>query len=53
MARYSDSTTVVVAESTANEDADSESKTCGKILVALSWVLVVITMPFSLFVCFK
>ncbi|KAG6444634.1 hypothetical protein O3G_MSEX003462 [Manduca sexta] len=53
LARYSDTTTVVVAESSANEDAGSESKTCGKILVALSWVLVVLTMPFSLFICFK
>ncbi|XP_069364638.1 band 7 protein AGAP004871 isoform X1 [Maniola hyperantus] len=36
-----------------NDDADSESKTCGKILVVLSWILVIATMPFSLFVCFK
>ncbi|XP_065218155.1 band 7 protein AGAP004871 isoform X1 [Planococcus citri] len=26
---------------------------CGKVLTILSWVLVVITLPFSLFVCFK
>lgn len=37
----------------ANQAADSDSKTCGKILVGLSWFLVVLTMPFSLFVCFK
>ncbi|KAJ8737904.1 hypothetical protein PYW08_000499 [Mythimna loreyi] len=36
-----------------NDDSDSESKTCGKILVVLSWILVCLTMPFSLFVCFK
>lgn len=36
-----------------NEEADSESRTCGKILVFLSWVLVCLTMPFSLFICFK
>ncbi|CAH0703234.1 unnamed protein product [Spodoptera exigua] len=52
LARYSESTTVVVAEP-VNEEADSESKTCGKILVFLSWVLVCLTMPFSLFICFK
>ncbi|VVC86118.1 unnamed protein product [Leptidea sinapis] len=53
MARYSDSTTMVVAESAPNDDHDSESKTCGKILVVLSWILVIVTMPFSLFICFK
>ncbi|XP_048004279.1 uncharacterized protein LOC125240431 [Leguminivora glycinivorella] len=37
----------------ANDDNDSESKTCGKILVVLSWVLVVMTMPISLLICFK
>lgn len=37
----------------ANEDGDSESKMCGKILVVLSWILVIATMPFSLFICFK
>jgi len=30
-----------------------ENKTCGKILTVLSWVVVVLTMPFSLLVCFK
>lgn len=39
--------------STANEDTDAESKTCGKVLVVLASILVVLTMPFSLFVCFK
>ncbi|KAI8431155.1 hypothetical protein MSG28_001200 [Choristoneura fumiferana] len=36
-----------------NDDNESESKTCGKLLVALSWVVVILTMPISLFVCFK
>ncbi|KAL3284436.1 hypothetical protein HHI36_018595 [Cryptolaemus montrouzieri] len=35
------------------EHVVEESETCGKILTALSWVLVCLTMPFSLFVCFK
>jgi hypothetical protein len=26
---------------------------CGKILTVLSWMVVILTMPFSLFVCFK
>jgi hypothetical protein len=26
---------------------------CGKILTVLSWIVVILTMPFSLFVCFK
>ncbi|XP_073956424.1 band 7 protein AAEL010189-like [Choristoneura fumiferana] len=38
---------------TSNDDNESESKTCGKLLVALSWVVVILTMPISLFVCFK
>ncbi|XP_072400137.1 band 7 protein AGAP004871 isoform X4 [Diabrotica undecimpunctata] len=35
------------------EQVVEESKTCGKILTVLSWVVVVLTMPFSLMVCFK
>ncbi|KAL2715492.1 band 7 protein AGAP004871 isoform X1 [Vespula squamosa] len=37
----------------AEDSTQSDSKTCGNILVALSWILVIMTMPFSLFVCFK
>lgn len=35
------------------ENSDGEAGLCGSILVFLSWVLIVLTMPFSLFVCFK
>jgi hypothetical protein len=36
------------------EDKETyEASTCGKILIFLSWVLVFLTMPFSLLVCFK
>ncbi|EDS28121.1 conserved hypothetical protein [Culex quinquefasciatus] len=38
---------------TAEEDTNGEASTCGRILIFLSWVLVVLTMPFSLLVCFK
>ncbi|KAG5678777.1 hypothetical protein PVAND_008417 [Polypedilum vanderplanki] len=31
----------------------NDASTCGKILIFLSWVLVFLTMPFSLLVCFK
>ncbi|XP_031620046.1 band 7 protein AGAP004871 isoform X1 [Contarinia nasturtii] len=37
----------------AEDEQEAESASCGKALIVLSWVLVVITMPFSLFVCFK
>lgn len=37
----------------AEDEQNSDSESCGKALIVLSWVLVVITMPFSLFVCFK
>nr|XP_024217570.1 band 7 protein AGAP004871 isoform X2 [Halyomorpha halys] len=38
----------------AAEDADpGDSGICGTILTGLSWVLVICTLPFSLFVCFK
>ncbi|XP_035731605.1 band 7 protein AGAP004871 isoform X1 [Vespa mandarinia] len=37
----------------AEDSIQSDSKTCGNILVVLSWILVIMTMPFSLFVCFK
>lgn len=35
------------------EQVVEESKTCGKILTVLAWILVILTMPFSLLVCFK
>ncbi|XP_043286389.1 band 7 protein AGAP004871 [Venturia canescens] len=38
----------------AEDSKDNEgTTTCGNILVFLSWLIVVLTMPFSLFVCFK
>lgn len=38
---------------TADDSTQSEATTCGNILVILSWIVVILTMPFSLFVCFK
>lgn len=35
------------------ELVEEDTKMCGKILTVLSWVIVILTMPFSLFVCFK
>ncbi|XP_065094680.1 band 7 protein AGAP004871 isoform X1 [Ochlerotatus camptorhynchus] len=37
----------------AEDESNGEASTCGRILIFLSWVLVVLTMPFSLLVCFK
>ncbi|XP_071567870.1 band 7 protein AAEL010189 isoform X8 [Temnothorax nylanderi] len=37
----------------ADDTAQSDSTACGNILVVLSWIVVILTMPFSLFVCFK
>lgn len=37
----------------AEDEQNADSETCGKALIILSWVVVCITMPFSLFVCFK
>ncbi|XP_055627058.1 band 7 protein AGAP004871 [Toxorhynchites rutilus septentrionalis] len=37
----------------AEDHSNGEASTCGRILIFLSWVLVVLTMPFSLLVCFK
>nr|XP_040220750.2 band 7 protein AGAP004871 isoform X1 [Anopheles coluzzii]XP_040220751.2 band 7 protein AGAP004871 isoform X1 [Anopheles coluzzii]XP_040220752.2 band 7 protein AGAP004871 isoform X1 [Anopheles coluzzii] len=37
----------------AEDETNGEASTCGRILIFLSWVLVVLTMPFSLLVCFK
>lgn len=37
----------------AEEEANGEASACGKILIFLSWLLVIVTMPFSLLVCFK
>ena len=36
-----------------DDSTEAETKSCRNIMVGLSWVLVIITMPFSLFVCFK
>ncbi|TMW45865.1 hypothetical protein DOY81_009055 [Sarcophaga bullata] len=36
-----------------NEDMNNKASTCGKLLICLSVVLVILTLPFSLFVCFK
>lgn len=37
----------------ADASTNGEATTCGRILIVLSWVLVLCTMPLSLFVCFK
>lgn len=34
-------------------DRDGEATACGKVLIFCSWFLIVVTMPFSLLVCFK
>ncbi|KAJ6636103.1 Band 7 protein [Pseudolycoriella hygida] len=39
--------------SNANDGMSGESLQCSRILIYLSWVLVVLTMPFSFLVCFK
>lgn len=36
-----------------DSNAPGDGTACGNILVVLSWILVILTMPFSLFVCFK
>ncbi|CAG9801543.1 unnamed protein product [Chironomus riparius] len=36
-----------------DDKESSDASTCGKILIFLSWVMVFLTMPFSLLVCFK
>uniref|UniRef100_A0A1B0G0A0 Band 7 domain-containing protein n=1 Tax=Glossina morsitans morsitans TaxID=37546 RepID=A0A1B0G0A0_GLOMM len=38
---------------TVTEDTNDKASTCGKLLICLSVVLVILTLPFSLFVCFK
>lgn len=41
---------------TTNNQVDmneGDTSGCGRALIVLSWVLVILTMPFSLFVCFK
>ncbi|GFG33222.1 hypothetical protein Cfor_05531, partial [Coptotermes formosanus] len=35
------------------DETDGDSGVCGTILTALSWVLIICTLPFSLCVCFK
>ncbi|XP_018057627.1 PREDICTED: band 7 protein AAEL010189-like, partial [Atta colombica] len=37
----------------SDDSAQGDATTCGNILVILSWIVVILTMPFSLFVCFK
>ncbi|XP_059225221.1 band 7 protein AGAP004871 isoform X1 [Stomoxys calcitrans] len=37
----------------AEEDVGDKSSTCGTLLIFLSVALVILTLPFSLFVCFK
>jgi hypothetical protein len=37
----------------AAEESDGDSGVCGTILTALSWALIICTLPFSLCVCFK
>ncbi|XP_030566919.1 band 7 protein AGAP004871 isoform X6 [Drosophila novamexicana] len=39
--------------SRADEDISDKASTCGKLLIFLSVALVIMTLPFSLFVCFK
>ncbi|XP_021929792.1 band 7 protein AGAP004871 isoform X3 [Zootermopsis nevadensis] len=36
-----------------SEESDGDSGVCGTILMGLSWVLIIFTLPFSLCVCFK
>lgn len=38
---------------TADEEISDKASTCGKLLIFLSVALVIMTLPFSLFVCFK
>uniref|UniRef100_A0A182TE06 Band 7 domain-containing protein n=1 Tax=Anopheles melas TaxID=34690 RepID=A0A182TE06_9DIPT len=45
--------TPVQTDANAEDETNGEASTCGRILIFLSWVLVVLTMPFSLLVCFK
>lgn len=37
----------------AGNSDENESGGCGQALIYLSWILIGLTMPFSLFVCFK
>ncbi|XP_023171219.2 band 7 protein AGAP004871 isoform X8 [Drosophila hydei] len=39
--------------SRADEEISDKASTCGKLLIFLSVALVIMTLPFSLFVCFK
>ncbi|XP_044731720.1 band 7 protein AGAP004871 isoform X1 [Chrysoperla carnea] len=40
-------------EALESYEGEGESKTFGKFLIGLSWVLIFLTMPFSLLICFK
>jgi erythrocyte band 7 integral membrane protein len=37
----------------AADESDGDGGVCGTILTALSWILIICTLPFSLCVCFK
>ncbi|XP_067645973.1 band 7 protein AGAP004871 isoform X3 [Eurosta solidaginis] len=43
----------ILNKSRSDEEISDKASTCGKILIALSVALVILTLPFSLFVCFK
>ncbi|XP_049312842.1 band 7 protein AGAP004871 isoform X3 [Bactrocera dorsalis] len=44
---------VVLNKSPSDEEISDKASTCGKLLIFLSVGLVILTLPFSLFVCFK
>jgi hypothetical protein len=37
----------------ADDGDNGEASACGRVLIFLSWCMIVLTMPFSLLVCFK
>lgn len=37
----------------SEDNSRNEKNACGDILIGLSWLVVILTMPFSLFICFK
>ncbi|XP_073839825.1 band 7 protein AGAP004871-like isoform X2 [Musca autumnalis] len=45
--------TIYTVHSHSEEDIGDKSSTCGTLLIVLSVALVILTLPFSLFVCFK
>ena len=42
-----------LSSSLAADDLDVGIGICGWIMTAVSWLLVLVTLPFSLFFCFK